>query len=142
MRRLEQKITTGTPRQTVWKVLADFGGVFKWAPGIRRSSLKGDQVSGVGARRTIQLRWGFETEEVVTEWTDGEGYAFRLLKAPFPMRNVLETWNLESADGRTTITTTVSYDMAMGAIGAMLDATLVKFLVEREMRAGLCALST
>jgi ligand-binding SRPBCC domain-containing protein len=141
MRKLEQRIETRAPQQAVWEVLADFGGVEKWAPGMRRSNLLGDQDSGVGTRRVMRHRWGFRIEELVTEWSEGEAYAFELLQAPFPMTNVYETWDLASEDGQTTIVTTVSYEMSLGVIGTLLDYFLVRFLVAREMRAGLRALA-
>jgi ligand-binding SRPBCC domain-containing protein len=140
MRKLEEEIVTGLSRQAVWEVLADFGGVQKWAPGMRRSRLEGDSATGVGTRRVMRHRWGFRIAEVVTEWNEGSGYAFDLLQAPFPMENVHETWLLEHDAGGTRITTTVSYDMGVSPLGALLDALLVRFLVAREMRAGLRAL--
>lgn len=140
MRRLEQRTETGASRQAVWTVLADFGGVAKWAPGMRRSGLQGDLTAGVGTRRVMRHRWGFKIEERITDWVEGESYAFVLLRAPFPMRDVHETWNLESREGQTKIITSVSYRMGLGVLGAVLDVLLVRFLVKREMRAGLRAL--
>ena len=140
MRRLEFSAETSAPVQSVWALLADFGGVENWAPGIRRSRLNGARRAGVGARRFIDHRWGFRIEEVVTAWNEGEGYTFELLQAPYPMCNVSESWQAVGRDGRTLISTTVTYDMRLGVAGAWLDAALVRHLVAREMLAGLEAL--
>ena len=79
-------------------------------------------------------------EEIVTEWSDGAGYSFKLVKAPFPMRDVHETWVLKPGDSHALLTITVSYDMRLGLLGALLDAVLVRFVVVREMRLGILGL--
>lgn len=140
MRKLEQRIVINTSQQVVWKVLADFGSPAEWAPGMLRSSLKGEQKNGVGTHRVLRHAWGFNIEEVVTEWIDGAGISFNLVKAPFPMCDVRETWVLRYDDVQTLITTTVSYNMRLGLLGIILDAVLVRFLVTREMRISVCGL--
>ena len=140
MHKLEQKIVAGVSPQAVWKVLEQFGSVDQWAPGMRSSSLSGEQASGQGTRRVMRHRWGFRIEEEVTRWAVGQGMSFVLIKAPFPMQNVHETWDIEEQNGATRIVTTVTYEMGLGVLGALLDQLLVRFVVAREMRHGLKAL--
>ena len=134
---LTEHIEIHAPLKTVWDVLADFGSVADWAPYMRRSSVLGDQESGVGDCRTLRHAWGFRFEESVTEWDHGEGYAFDVFRAPFPMKDVRESWAVEHHNGLTTVTTRVKYGMRLGVAGAVLDWLLVRFIVRREMRAGL-----
>ena len=140
MRKLEYRIVIETSKQNVWDVMADFGCAAPWAPGMRQSSLKGEKKTGVGTRRVLQHVWGFRIEEIITEWVDGSGYSFKLTKAPFPMRDVHETWILRSDDIQALLTITVSYGMRLGLVGVLLDTVLVRFLVAREIRLGICGL--
>ena len=140
MHKLEQEIVAGVSPEAVWKVLEQFGSVDQWAPGMHSSSLSGEQTSGVGTRRVMRHRWGFRIEEEVTRWADGQGMSFVLTKAPFPMKNVHETWDIEEQNGVTRIVTTVTYEMGMGVLGVLLDQLLVRFVVKREIRNGLKAL--
>ena len=140
MHKLEQEIVAAVPPQAVWEVLEQFGSVDQWAPGMHSSSLSGEQASGVGTRRVMRHRWGFRIEEEVTRWADGLGMSFVLTRAPFPMQNVHETWDIEEQNGATRIVTTVTYEMGMGVLGTLLDQLLVRFVVEREMRHGMKAL--
>ena len=140
MHKLEQEMVARVSPSAVWKVLEQFGDVCQWAPGMHSSSLSGEQASGVGTRRAMRHRWGFRIEEEVTRWTDGQGMSFVLLKAPFPMQNVHETWDIEALNGTTRIVTTVTYEMGVGVFGALLDQLFVRSIVEREMRRGLQAL--
>lgn len=140
MRKLEDRILIEASKQNVWDVMADFGCAAPWAPGMRQSSLKGEKKAGVGTRRVLQHAWGFRIEEVITEWVDGSGYSFRLTKAPYPMSDVHETWILRSDDIQALLTITVSYGMRLGLLGVLLDKFLVRFLVAREIRLGICGL--
>jgi ligand-binding SRPBCC domain-containing protein len=137
MRLLEERVEIGAPADRVWEVLADFGNVAGWAPYMRRSHLIGDRHSGIGMRRGMRHAWGFRFEEVVTQWHEGKGFAFDVLKAPFPMKDVKEVWVLAPEDGHTAVETQVRYGAHLGLLGGLVDWLLVRFVVRREMRAGL-----
>ncbi len=140
MRTLVDRIVIETPKQAVWEAMADFGCAAPWAPGMRESSLKGEQKTGIGTHRVLQHEWGFRIEEIVTEWVDGAGYSFKLVKAPYPMLDVCESWILRSDGNHALLTITVRYGMRLGPIGVLLDALLVRFLVTREIRRGIVGL--
>ena len=140
MRLLEERVEIKAPAELVWDVLADFGSVQNWAPYMRRSHLIGEQQAGIGMRRGMRHAWGFRFEEVVTQWHESKGFAFDVLKAPFPMRDVKEVWVLGSENGHTAVETQVRYGTHLGPLGALVDWLLVRFVVRREMRAGLCGL--
>jgi len=137
MRLLNQRVEIGAPLDLVWDLLADFGGVSDWAPYMRASWLIGDIASGVGTSRGMRHAWGFRFVESVTQWHEGKGYSFDVLKAPFPMKDVKETWVVGHEDGRTVVETQVRYGMHLGPLGTLLDWGLVRYIVLREMRAGL-----
>jgi len=115
MRVLSEQVEILAPHDVVWAVLEDFGGVSDWAP----------------------YNWGFNFEEMVTKWVDGEGYSFEVYRAPYPMKDVHETWSAHHDNGLSTVTTQVTYSMRLGVLGRLLDWVLVQFVVKREMRAGL-----
>ena len=125
------------PADRVWAVLADFGNVEQWAPYMRKSHLIGHLDSGIGMRRGMRHAWGFRFEEEVTQWHEGKGFAFDVLRAPFPMKDVKEVWVLAPEDGHTAVETQVRYRTHLGPVGRLADWLLVRFVVRREMRAGL-----
>lgn len=137
MRELSAQVEIHAPHLAVWDVLADFGGVADWAPYMRESHLIGEKRSGAGTQRGMRHAWGFRFEEAVTEWNDGDGYSFDVHRAPFPMKNVRESWRTDRRNGTSTVITRVTYQMHMGPIGHLIDWLLVRFIVQREMRAGL-----
>jgi ligand-binding SRPBCC domain-containing protein len=137
MRLLEERVEIRAPAALVWSVLADFGGVADWAPYMRKSQLLGEQKTGIGMRRGMRHAWGFRFEEIVTQWHDGKGFAFDVLKAPFPMKDVKEVWVIAPEDSQTVVETQVRYGTHLGPLGSLADWLLVRFVVRREMRAGL-----
>ncbi len=137
MRVLKERIAIATPLQNVWDLLADFGGVSAWAPYMKASHLIGDIQSGVGMRRGMRHAWGFRFEEAVTHWHEGKGFSFDVFRAPFPMKDVRESWAVHHENGLSTVSTQVTYGMHLGPLGQAIDWLLVRFIVTREMRAGL-----
>lgn len=126
--------------EAVWAVLADFGGVANWAPRMKHSRVTNGQNGGVGTRRVMRHVWGFRIEETVTDWEEGSGFTFRLDRAPPPLREVVETWRIESAAGGTRVCTRVTYRAGWAAIGRIADACFIRFLVAREMTTSLRSL--
>ncbi|MEJ2383832.1 MAG: SRPBCC family protein [Xanthomonadales bacterium] len=137
MRELSEQMVIAAPPERVWRALADFGDVAAWAPYMRISHLIGDQERGVGTRRGMRHELGFRFEERVTAWDEGEGFAFDVLRAPWPMTDVRESWRIEARGDGTRVSTRVEYGMKIGVAGALLDGALVRFIVRREMRSGL-----
>lgn len=137
MRLLEERVEINASAGEVWDLLADFGNVDEWAPYMRQSSLLDGPSTGVGMRRGMRHSWGFRFEEEVTQWHEGKGFAFDVFKAPFPMRDVKEVWVLAPEDGHTAVETQVRYGTHLGFAGRIVDWLLVRFVVRREMRAGL-----
>jgi len=127
MRELKEQIAITKPHQAVWELLADFGGVCHWAPYMKTSHLIGDVQSGVGMRRGMRHAWGFRFEEAVTQWNDGQGFSFDVLRAPFPMKDVKESWQVSHENGVSIVSTHVTYDMKLGLLGKALDWFLVRF---------------
>jgi hypothetical protein len=137
MRLINESVEIETSVDLVWSVLDDFGDVAIWAPYMRHSELIGEQQTGVGTRRKLRHFWGFRLEEVVTEWNDRSGFKFKVNRAPWPMKDVWETWVIQHGNGRTTVASSVEYDMKLWVPGKLLDWILVRHIVRREMRTGL-----
>ena len=55
----------------VWALFADFPNLASHWSGLRGTRAIGDQTSGVGARRRVELRPVGSMEETVTVWQDG-----------------------------------------------------------------------
>jgi uncharacterized protein YndB with AHSA1/START domain len=139
-RTIERHTVIDHPSHTVWEVLADFGGVAKWAPRMKHSRLADSLEIGVGARRVMRHVWGFRIEETVTRWEEGAGFSFRLDRAPPPLRDVQESWAIEARGQTTRVSTRVTYRTGWAVFGRFADHCLIRFLVAREMGSSLRSL--
>lgn len=103
-------LTVPAPAAEVWAVLADFGGIVRWAPIVDHSCLLSTQREGVGTVRRIQSGRRTLVERVV-EWVDGERLSYVVEGLPSPLRSLRNTWQLDDGDGSTQVTLTSSVDV-------------------------------
>ena len=57
--------------ESVWTLLADFPNLASHWSGLRSTSAIGDQTSGLGARRHVELKPMGSMDEIVTAWEEG-----------------------------------------------------------------------
>ena len=95
--------------EAVWAVLADFGGISRWAPNVDHSCLTTEQPEGVGTVRRVQVGRNALLERVV-EWEPGRRLAYEIEGLPAVVRSVTNTWELEGSGGATTVTLTSQID--------------------------------
>ncbi len=72
MTHIKESIRINATKDKVWELLADFGGIIKFHPGLRDSYSTSTKKGGVGASRHCDLLPAGSVEERVVEWKDGE----------------------------------------------------------------------
>ena len=103
--------TIAAPIDEVWAVLADFGNIYKWNPGVTDSHLTGEQGGGVGATRHCDLKPMGTLEERITGWLPGEELVIDIYETKkLPLRRGLATFRLAEAGGGTTVTVDYRYE--------------------------------
>jgi len=123
------EIQINAPKEKVWEVLADFGGVSKWAPSVTHSVSSTEANRGVGCERQCDIP-GFGTlKERVTEWEEGQRISFSV-EGVGPMKSMLNEISVSPKGDRTLVTFTVDFRMKFGPVGAIMD----RLVVRRQMR--------
>ncbi len=128
------EIRIDAPREKVWEVLADLGGIHKWNPGVSHSHSTSESSGGEGATRHCDLSnpSGY-LEERAFDWREGEGFKIDIFESSFPIeRNVVEFTLRADGDG-TIVTVTPDYRLKFGPIGALLD----RLILGRQLRKGM-----
>lgn len=85
MPQVANRIPIGASADQVWQVLADFGGVAKWAPSVVQSRCSTEIDRGAGAKRVLTTSTGHITEEVIVGWNPSlfvENLALLVGRAP------------------------------------------------------------
>lgn len=91
------------PLDSVWQILADYGNVAEFHPGIESSRTLEDDQQGVGGMRSCEFGKGKGVDEAITAWEDGktmrfEAVAFRKL----PMKHMIGSFHFQPEPTRVT----------------------------------------
>ncbi len=124
MQRATASVEIDAPVERIWEVLADFGNVSVFNPGVTRSHLTSEGGGGVGATRHCDLAAaGASIEERIVEWVEGESYTIEIYDGTRnPFATALATLSLAPiADDRTTASMQIEWRTKGGIVGRLLD---------------------
>ncbi|MBI5033521.1 MAG: SRPBCC family protein [Chloroflexi bacterium] len=125
MTEIVKRISITAPKDKVWKTIADFGGVAKWAPTLAESHSIGAS-QGVGAKRALTLHSGEVTEELVVAWDEGHSFTFEIPAGLKPVETLSETWAVESIAEDARVTVRMHYKPRWGLGGIILDYLAIR----------------
>lgn len=130
------QLSLNMPREKAWDILQDLSQAHNYVPGIIDTKITTERTHGVGASRNVYQSKSKFLQETVIEWNEGEGFVIRLHKgekdSPFP--NAKFTYNLAEQGDKTLLTTTMSYDMPLGALGRWFDNILLNRIITGVIR--------
>lgn len=114
---------------SVWALYADFPNLAKHWSGLRGTSAIGDQTSGVGARRRVELKPMGSMDETVTTWEEGRRIDTQNHpSASVPIKQAESSLTLD-ADGNGTLATfDYRYVPRGGPIGRLTGPLIDKML--------------
>ena len=139
MTKVSGQIVIDAPAERVWEVLADFGGVEKWAPGVARSYSTSDSNSGDDAARHCDIPGFGGVEEYITEWNEGVGFTYRV--EPFGLIDEsTSTWKITPQGDMTLVYTELNVNMRYGVLGSLMERLFVKRKIENGTRNALAGL--
>ncbi len=120
-------VEIGAPAQKVWEVLADFGNIAAFNPGLIRSYLTGESAGGVGATRHCDLAVpGASIEERIIDWVDGESYTVDIYQGTRnPFASATATLGVSSIDAESSrAMMTIRWKAKGGILSGLLDRGL------------------
>lgn len=110
----------------VWAALSKLDALHEYDPGIAKSTLRGDQGSGLGAERQCDIKAGGWFRERVTVWEPGRALELTLYACTLPVRKLRHHYTLRADNGGTRVEQTQEYSLKYGPLGAVLDALVVR----------------
>lgn len=131
--------TIATSAQDIWEVLADFGAIHQWAPGVDHSCVLQTAEKPVGTTRRVQAG-RITLVERITEFTPPNVLAYDIEGLPRRLRHVANRWTLRPAgDGATVVTVTSTIDIGTGPLHRLAETLLSRVLARQStaMLAGL-----
>lgn len=127
------------PKQAVWDILPNIGGVATWAPNVDHAVRTNDIEPGVGCERACDVSGFGKVTERVEGWDAGESLTIGI-DSIGPMKSARNTFNLSEHDGRTTVDMTIRFDTRFGPIGGLLGATIMRRKLNQQSALGLAGL--
>ncbi|MCH8269280.1 MAG: SRPBCC family protein [Acidobacteria bacterium] len=128
MTHLSSEIRIKAPKEKVWAILADLGGIQNFHPGVKKSYYTSETKEGLGASRVCELIPMGKIEESVTEWREGEEITLAIFpkeKAP-PFQTAHGRVALRQDGQGTIVTLTVDYALKFGPLGSLMDVLMVR----------------
>jgi hypothetical protein len=132
------------PTGAVWALLADFSDLARHWNGLRGTRAIGDQTSGVGARRHVDLKPMGSMDETVTVWEEGRRIDTQNKPSlSVPIKQARSSLTLEPSAAGTSATFRYWYSPRGGPVGVasgllidkMLTATFTDMLTALEKAA-------
>jgi len=128
------QIRINATTEKVWEVLADFGGIYRWNPGVRHSYSTSESNQGLLAARRCELLKGNDyLDERILEWRDGESFKVDIYETNLPIhRNVIE-FSIEADGFGTIVTVAPDYALKYGLLGRLMN----QIVVRRQFKKGM-----
>ncbi len=123
--------------ESCWAKLRDLTRAKYYVAGLRDSVITTDLQEGVGASRVVTHRLFGAMDETVVEWREGRGFTVRLHKGgkpAVPFREALFRYEIEPIPGGCAIHTEMTYELVLGLLGRILDALVMKRILQRQVR--------
>ena len=141
MASFSDQIHIEAPKEKVWEVLADIGGIYKWNPGVMYSYATSEDSQGVGATRHCDLigQRGY-LEERVMDWREGEGFKIRVYDTDLPIRKNVVRFSLDGDEDGTVVRVNPDYTVKYGAMGSIMDRLFMRRRVKKGMEGLLAGL--
>lgn len=134
MTEISASIRIDAPKDEVWAVMADFGGIWQFNPSVNKSYSLTEANHGVGAERRCELTLaGASVDERIVEWSDAGSMAVEIYagkKMP-PIKNVIGRLEVREDGAGSVASGTMTYDTKFGPIGWAMDKLIVSKQFEK-----------
>lgn len=129
MTRIVKRIKIDAPKNEVWKVVSDLGGIQNYNPTVKKSYYNTDVKEGVGAGRICEFHPMGKVDEKATAWKEGDSYTLHIKpieKLPF-FKEGNADFTLTSEDGKSTyVEVNYTYKTTSGIIGNIMNSIALK----------------
>ena len=134
MAHISTQIRINANKEGVWEVLADFGGICRWNPGVSHSYSTSENNHGLNATRHCDLlKNGDYLEEQILEWRDGESFKVNIYETNLPLHRNVVKFSIEADGSGTIVTVAPDYALKYGLLGRLMN----QIVVRRQFKKGM-----
>lgn len=123
------------PVETVWELLQDFGGIYRWSTGVKASELTSDGPVGEGSTRHCDFAPAGGVNERIDLHQPNERLTVNIYETfKMPISGAIADFVLAENDGGTELT--INYEYTPNVMGR-----LMRGMLDKQMRKGMAGLA-
>ncbi|MCD4731365.1 MAG: SRPBCC family protein [Bacteroidales bacterium] len=126
---IEKKLSINAPKEMVWDVIADLGGIQNYNPTVKKSFYNTDIKSGEGAGRICEFNPMGKVDEKATQWDEGNNYTLHirpLEKLPFFKEGFAHFSLSSTSNGETEVSVEFEYDVTGGPVAWVMNKVMLR----------------
>ncbi len=121
--------------EAVWKVLDDYGTVYKYNPGVESSEILGEKKTGLGARRVCNFYDGSSLRETIIKYAPNHGYSFMLSDFSLPLKRATSHFHLEAlSKDKCLLSVTIEFEPKFGPVGWLMAKLLMRPMLTKALK--------
>ncbi len=120
--------------EAVWKVLDDYGTVYRYNPGVETSEILGEKKTGLGARRACHFYDGSSLKETIVRYVPNQGYSFMLSDFSLPLKRATTHFQLAPIHkDKCLLSVTIEFEPKFGPIGWLMAKLLMRPMLTKAL---------
>ncbi len=120
--------------EAVWKVLDDYGTVYRYNPAVESSELLSDKKTGLGARRVCHFYDGSSLKEAIIKYVPNQGYSFMLSDFSLPLKRATTHFQLAPLHTDTCLlSVTIEFEPKFGPLGWLMAKLLMRPMLTKAL---------
>lgn len=120
--------------QSVWSVLDDFGGVFKYNPAVETSNIQGNKTTGLGAKRICNFYDGTSLKETIINYEPNQAYSFRLSDFALPLKEATSHFRVTPlSSGGSQLLIILEFAPKFGPLGWLMGKLMMRPMLTKAL---------
>ena len=127
-----------------WKILDDFGAIYRFHPNVDKSPIENGIESGLGAERVCHFDNGDQVKERITGYEPGQELTVEIIDpGNFPLKTAVARINVSpNGDGASGVRFEMSFQPKFGPVGWLMGATVMQSQFRKILSQVLAGLET
>ena len=120
--------------EAVWKVLDNYGAIYKYNPSVETSEILGEKITGLGASRVCHFYDGSSLKETIIKYVPNQGYSFELSDYALPLKHATSHFQLEPLPGNNSlVSVTLEFQPKFGPLGWLMAKLLMRPMLTKAL---------
>lgn len=119
----------------VWKVLDDFGEIYKYHPDVKSSNILSQKATGTGAQRVCNFHDGTSIKETIVKYDANHGYILKLTDFSVPLKEANAHFKIESLNNnQSLLSITLVFIPKFGPLGWVMGKLMMRPMLTKALK--------